>query len=98
MNYYLSTTRYILLHFLALAAVPLSAQTLLGEEPALGPTESRITQDEITNKGLSLNDIRSRGLRMFATQFRRSDGYGDGPINPADRLTPGGRLTAWSFF
>ena len=53
------------------------AQTLLGEEPALGSVESRMTQAEIAGGGLSLTDIRFAGLKMFATAFRKADGYGD---------------------
>jgi hypothetical protein len=79
------------LHVLALAVVPVFAEALLGEEPALGPIENRITQDEITNNVPPLEEVRNHGLRMFATQFRRGDGYGDGPINVSDTLTPGGR-------
>jgi hypothetical protein len=70
-----------------------SAQALLGEEPALGSPESRITQAEIESGGLSLFDVRLSGLKMFATQFRKSDGYGDGPMNPANTTDPGGRPT-----
>lgn len=55
-----------------------SAQELIGEEPALGSAESRITQAEIASGALSLHDIRMAGLRVFATQLRRADGYGDG--------------------
>jgi len=67
------------------------AQTLIGEEPALGSIESRITQEELAGGYLALNDIRTAGLKMFATQFRKADGYGDGSVNPADPITPGGR-------
>ncbi len=67
------------------------AQIILGEEPALGAVESRITQDEIIGGSLSLTDLRFSGLKIFATQFRKSDGYGDGPLNTADTTSPGGR-------
>ncbi len=70
-----------------------NAQIILGEEPALGSIESRIGQGEISGGALSLTDIRLSGLKMFATQFRRTDGYGDGPMNPADATSPGGRPT-----
>ena len=66
------------------------AQTILGEEPALGSIESRITQAEIVSGALSLADLRFAGLKMFATQFRKADGYGDGPMNPTDTTSPGG--------
>jgi hypothetical protein len=82
-------------HVMAGLAMSLSvhAQTLLGEEPALGSVESRITQAEIVSGALSLADLRLSGLKIFATQFRASDGYGDGPVNPADTTSPGGRPT-----
>lgn len=70
-----------------------NAETILGEEPALGSIESRITQADIAAGYLSLVDLRQFGLKMFATQFRKADGYGDGPINPADTTSPGGRPT-----
>ena len=76
---------------LLFAAQALPAQTLIGEEPALGPVEHRITQQQIVEASLSLDEIRLAGLKMFATQFRKADGYGDGPMNPADTTTPGGR-------
>ncbi len=76
---------------LSLVGHTAAAQTLSGDEPALGAAETRIAQSEITAGNLSLLDIRHAGLKMFTTQFRRSDGFGDGPLNPADTVTPGGR-------
>jgi hypothetical protein len=67
------------------------AQVLIGEEPSLGSIESRITQEELAGGYLSLKDIRTAGLKIFATQFRKADGYGDGPMNRADPVTRGGR-------
>ncbi|MBT8442587.1 MAG: hypothetical protein KJO76_09395 [Gammaproteobacteria bacterium] len=69
------------------------AQTLIGEEAALGSVESRLTQQEIAGGYLSLTDIRLAGLKMFATQFRKADGFGDGPIDLVDLVSPGGRPT-----
>lgn len=91
MKVHISPVRWVVLYVLTVAVLPATAQTLIGEEPALGSIESRITQDEIANGGLSLNEVRTHGLKIFATQFRRSDGYGDGPINSVDTITPGGR-------
>ncbi|HPF13768.1 MAG: hypothetical protein H6827_07060 [Planctomycetes bacterium] len=59
--------------------------------PALGT--QRITQADIVGGSLSLRDIRLAGLRMFATPFNKLDGYGDGPMNPFDTTSPGGRPT-----
>jgi len=79
------------LGLVALCSPAAVAETLIGEEPALGSIESRITQQEIAGGYLSLNDIRRAGLKMFATQFRTADGFGDGPVDPADPVNPGGR-------
>ena len=61
-----------------------------GEEPALG--SQRITQDDILD-GMSLKQIQAFGLRIFTTPFNKLDGHGDGPFDPADTITPGGRPT-----
>ena len=58
-------------------------------EPKLDP---RITQDQIESE-LSLFQIRREGLRIFSTPFNTADGLGDGPINPLDKVSPGGRPT-----
>ena len=70
-----------------------SAQSVIGDEPALGSIESRVTHAEIASGALSLLDIRFAGLKVFSTRVRRADGFGDGPMNPADPTTPGGRPT-----
>ncbi len=70
-----------------------AAQSIVGEEPALGPLENRITQFDLTSGQLDLTDIRRAGLRIFATPFNHFDGFGDGPISPIDRTGPGGRPT-----
>ncbi len=69
------------------SATPAQAQP--GEQPALGP---RITQEMIEND-LTLKQIRKEGRRIFSTPFNTLDGLGDGPINPLDKVTPGGRPT-----
>lgn len=71
-------------------AVSVSAQ-LPGEGPRLG--KDRITQEQIESGELTLREIRQAGLRMFATPFNKQDGYGDGPMDPFDPTTPGGRPT-----
>lgn len=78
---------------MVLATGTLGAQGIIGEEPALGSIESRIAQSEMESGSLSLFDIRLAGLKVFATQFRRADGYGDGPIIPGNTTSPGGRPT-----
>jgi hypothetical protein len=85
--------RTLLLLIAAVAWCDAPAQNVLGEEPALGSPESRLTQAEIASGALSLLEIRLAGLKVFATQFRKADGFGDGPINPADTTSPGGRPT-----
>jgi hypothetical protein len=74
-----------------LMIVPSLSASLPGEGPRLGT--DRITQVEVEFGKLSLHDIRAAGLKMFSTPFNKSDGYGDGPMNPLDTTTPGGRPT-----
>ena len=76
---------------LLLVATPHLAQVPAGEEPALG--SDRITQAEIESGALTLSEIRAAGLRIFATPFNTLDGYGDGPMDPTDPTSPGGRPT-----
>ncbi|MEJ2257535.1 MAG: hypothetical protein P8X98_11125 [Woeseiaceae bacterium] len=59
-----------------LTPVVLCADALDGT-PALGPLETRITQQEL-EAGMALVDVRRAGLKIFATPFNRADGYGDG--------------------
>ena len=59
------------------------------DAPALDP---RITQNQVEN-ALSLIQLRREGQRVFSTPFNRADGFGDGPINPLDKVSPGGRPT-----
>ncbi len=53
----------------------------------------RITQDDITSGTLTLREIRFAGMEVFSTPFTKADGFGDGPMNPADPTSPGGRPT-----
>ncbi len=62
-----------------------------GESPAI--TLPRITQAEIDAGMFTFNEIRAHGLRMFATNFNKFDGYGDGPVNFIDPTSPGHRPT-----
>ena len=61
-----------------------------GEAPALGT--DRITQEQI-EQGLSIQRVAEAGMRVFTAPFNRLDGYGDGPVDPADTTSPGGRPT-----
>jgi len=61
------------------------------EAPALG--QQRVSQEQIADGTLSLTEIRLAGLKVFTTPFNRLDGYGDGPFDPADTTSPGGRPT-----
>jgi hypothetical protein len=58
-------------------------------EPRLTP---RVTQDAVEND-LSLREIREHGRRIFSTPFNGDDGIGDGPADPSDKVSPGGRPT-----
>jgi len=76
------------------AAVPATlaiAEPQPGETPALG--SARITQADVTGGEMSLVEIRREGLRIFTTLFNKLDGYGDGPMDVADPVSPGGRPT-----
>jgi len=66
------------------------AQAPPGEHPNL---DGRVTQEQIVNGELSLREIRMAGLRTFTTPFNKLDGYGDGPIDLNDTVSPGGRPT-----
>ena len=71
----------------AAAALPVPQ----ADGPALG--DARVTQSDITSGALSFDDVRAAGLRVFATSFNRHDGFGDGPMDPVDPISPGGRPT-----
>lgn len=76
----------------ALLVLPAAAlaSDVPGEAPALSP---RIHQEEITRRTLTLEEIRRAGERVFATPFNLLDGLGDGPTDPRDPVSPGGRPT-----
>ena len=76
---------------IGLTTAPAWGQTPPGERPALKPP--RITQSQIASGQFNLHQVRTHGLRIFATPFNKLDGYGDGPINPASTTDPGGRPT-----
>ncbi len=76
---------------LCVATVAAQSPFMPGEEPAIHPP--RITQQMITSGALSARAIRTHGLRMFATPFNTLDGYGDGPMDPTNTTSPGGRPT-----
>jgi hypothetical protein len=77
----------------AVAAIVLTARPALaqmpGEQPNLRP---RITQEMVRSE-LKHKDVRAAGHRIFATPFNVLDGLGDGPMNPSDTESPGGRPT-----
>lgn len=66
-------------------------QDRVGEGPRLG--DDRITQSQIQSGDLSLLELRRRGRDVFSMPFSKLDGYGDGPMDPTDPTTPGGRPT-----
>ena len=65
-------------------------KTAPGEQPNL---QGRVTQEQIVSGELSLREIRLAGLRVFTTPFNTIDGYGDGPMDFNDTVSPGGRPT-----
>jgi len=59
-----------------------------GEAGALG---DRL--DQTTLAGMSVTRGAAEGLRIFTTPFNTLDGYGDGPLDTVDTISPGGRPT-----
>jgi hypothetical protein len=76
-------------------ALSLASLFLAGASPGLaddGPRLSpRVNQGDLGE--MSHRTIRLNGLRIFSTPFNLADGLGDGPINPLDTVSPGGRPT-----
>ncbi len=81
---------YLMTIFVTFYATGSSAQTAPGERANL---QNRVTQDQIVNGELSLWEIRAAGIRVFTTPFNKIDGYGDGPMDLSDTVSPGGRPT-----
>jgi hypothetical protein len=81
--------------FCVIAILGLGIQTfaLAAEPPRLGPMEDRFKQEAFAESELDLLAVRNAGLKMFATPFNHADGHGDGPMNPLDTVSPGGRPT-----
>jgi hypothetical protein len=77
--------------FCAITLLAVGTVTWTAEVPALGT--NRITQEDVESGDLSLEEIRAAGLRVFSTSFNKLDGYGDGPANSANALSPGSRPT-----
>lgn len=75
----------------SLLCLPAFAQYPPGEEPALG--SQRMTQGEVVTGGHSEDALRAHGQMIFSTPFNKLDGYGDGPLDPANPTDPGGRPT-----
>ena len=83
----------ILIWMLGILAIGFQTSLAAAEPPRLGPTDARFTQQNFEPTGPTLLDVRRAGLRLFATPFNHADGHGDGPMNPADPTSPGGRPT-----
>ena len=64
---------------------------LATDAPRLG--SDRLTQQRLVSGELSLLEIRRRGRAIFSTPFSKLDGYGDGPMDRDDPISPGGRPT-----
>jgi hypothetical protein len=83
--------RVVLLSLGWLAAVLVAAPATAGEKPGL--RGQRVTQAEVASGALSAAELRAAGRRIFTTVFNKLDGYGDGPFDAGDGITPGGRPT-----
>ncbi|MCF6251440.1 MAG: hypothetical protein L3J75_09265 [Methylococcaceae bacterium] len=65
-----------------------------------GESENRTTnkfRNSLIKMDTDLNFLRLQGEWVFATPFNKHDGLGDGPINPKNKVQPGGRLTLPAF-
>ena len=76
---------------LAFATPCLLADHPPGEKGNLN--SERVTHQEIAGNDLTIHQIRQAGLEIFTTPFNKIDGYGDGPMDLNDTLSPGGRPT-----
>lgn len=85
------TTLGVVVGVLAVGSLLAYAEDVPGESGAL-PTV-RISQSEIASGAATRDRIRLMGMRLFTTPMNRLDGYGDGPMNPEDTVSPGGRPT-----
>lgn len=83
--------------FLVVGAAVLLAfgATARAEEPGEAPKlpDDLIQHQDIEDGALTLDEIRLAGLQVFTSPFNGLDGYGDGPMNLTDFITPGGRPT-----
>lgn len=84
-------TSFPIAHVLCLAAALAPSAHAQADGPALG--ESRVRQSDVVGGAMSLQDVRRAGMVVFSTPFNRLDGYGDGPVDLIDTLSPGGRPT-----
>jgi hypothetical protein len=87
-------TRRLLRYVVFAGGLALGAGLVTAAEPETGNMRPvRPTQEAIAAGEVPFDEVRIAGLRMFTTPFNRLDGYGDGPMDPADTVTPGGRPT-----
>lgn len=70
---------------------PLAMSQALVDGPRL--PRPRIQQDDILEAKVSLDDLRHLGMLVFSSPLNKHDGYGDGPMDHTDTITPGGRPT-----
>jgi hypothetical protein len=69
----------------------LAADAPPGERGSLATLQ--IEHEQIAAGELTPAQIRDAGMRVFTMPFNRLDGYGDGPMNLDDTVSPGGRPT-----
>lgn len=96
LDFYIRRSRFIIAVYLLFSISLLTESanaTILGDEAALGPLESRMTQSQIESGTLSFKDLRLSGLKVFTARYNKSDGYGDGKLGSGDNISPGGRPT-----
>ena len=80
----------LIIYLCAFIAAPALAQD---PPPGGGPNLGERIIQEMVEHVLSFREIRKEGLRIFSTPFNRHDGLGDGPMDPLDPVSLGGRPT-----
>jgi hypothetical protein len=75
-----------------MAVTALALGSFVAEQPGeAGALGARLEQADIAE--MNVTDAAAEGMRIFTTPFNKLDGYGDGPLDPADTISPGGRPT-----
>ncbi len=88
-------TSKCLIIVIAFLTIGYTEVSVIADSPSGGskPVLESITQEQIENGEVSPREIHDFGRYIFSKPFTKLDGYGDGPADPCDAITPGGRPT-----